>query len=58
MVANRNLMAYCIQLHWRQYLFYKRSKAICDEFGQKLTLDEETKEDIGDWLSRYGNNNK
>ena len=36
-----------------RYLFYKRSNAICDEFGQKLILDEETKEDIGDWLVRY-----
>jgi len=65
--ARRVLMAYRIQLHWRQcrynpaykmcrYLFYKRSKAICDEFGQKLILDDETKEDIGDWLARYDNN--
>jgi len=41
-----------------RYLFYKRGKAIFDEFDQthKYTLDEETKDDIGDWLARKSNN--
>jgi len=41
-----------------RYLFYKRSKTICDEFVQKIILDDETNEDIGDWLARYDKHKK
>jgi len=66
--ARRQLAAKRIQRYWMEcrynpvykmcrYLFYKHGKAIFDEFDQihKYTLDEETKDDIGDWLAIYDN---
>jgi hypothetical protein len=65
--ARRQLAAKRIQRYWMEcrynpgykmcrYLFYKHGKAIFDEFEQTLILDEETKDDIGDWLYRKSNN--
>jgi hypothetical protein len=60
--AKCQLAALRIQLHWMKarynpaykmcrYLFFKRMKKTFTENGYDFPVDEDTREDIGDWLA-------